>query len=562
MIREINIENLGVIASARLSLDKGLSVLTGETGAGKTMVLSSIAWLMGKKADPALVRYGSETGSVEGVFTVPDPVKIQVEEAGGFTEEDELIIVRQVPAQGRSRAIAGGRSVPAGLLGQIGEQLLKVHGQSDQLLLRTASEQLRILDEYGGQEHRKLIEAYMQAFQERSQLLKQWQEWQASEQQREQEIENLQFGLEKLAELEPVRGEEQEIQALIERLSNVEELSQAAETAYYALYGSDSQDVNNLLSEAIRALENAGGADPELLSYASSLQDSQYVIADVAEALRAYADALDDDPQELSRLQQRLASLRGAARNWASGVDEWIDWGEAARKRLEDLAGPENLSVRFEKELTLAEEKLTQLGIQLTSSRKKLAEDLTSLVNQELRNLAMANSGFMIAVEEEKDFTAKGKDRVSFGLKSTPQAALRALNQGASGGELSRIMLALEVSLSGNKTSFLAGEQAYVPTFIFDEVDSGVGGETALKIGERLARLAQNAQVIVVTHLPQVAAWAQHHYVVKREGNDTQVHQLKEKERVEEIARMLSGHADSESAKIHAQELLKNCNMG
>lgn len=560
MIEQLSITNLGVISQADLRFSPGFTALTGETGAGKTMVLSSIELLLGQKSNSNLVRYGETELAVEGIFTsalASTPVQTVIE-AGGIVEEGEIILARTVRAKGRSRSHAGGRTVPSGILSKIGGELVTIHGQAEQLNLRTGSRQLALLDSYGQDGHQEVLKQFREKYHSWQQLKADLDQWENQQQAREMEVSRLQEGLGLQEKLQPYLGEEDELLRKIERLGNIEDLREAASRAYSYLSGSDGdgKDAASLVGAAVQALERGGQSDEELLQLAQGIRDASAIIMDISAEVGAYLSDLEADPGELDNSQSRLSQLRNAYRPYAKDLDSWLSWAEMARQKLTELSGPNNQGTRLREELEKTGSELQTLGSKLTRNRQSLAKELQKKVAEELGGLQMQNAGFEIVVESSPNPSINGYDQVVFGLRQAKGAPVRPVAQGASGGELSRIMLALEVSLA---TRCLSPD---TPTFIFDEVDAGIGGQTALAVGERLARLAQHTQVIVVTHLPQVAAWADKQLVVTKTGNQAGVREVTGEEREAEIARMLAGKAQSKSALDHARELISSCRLG
>ena len=553
MIDEIEIRHLGVIDHTCLRPGPGLTVVTGETGAGKTMVLTSIALLMGRKADSGIVRHGEDVCQVDGIFIEPPagPAHAIVAEAGGMTEDDAIMIGRTVPVSGRSRAYAGGRAVPAGVLAEIGAHLVTVHGQADQMVLRQSQAQRELLDEAGGETHARVLADYRDAWQAWSAAHGELEEFRAGEAGRALERERLEQGLEVLAALDPQAHEDDDLVVEIERMANTEDLRVAATTAHDLLSrGDDGLDCLSALGEAERALTHAAGMDTQLGEWAGMIDECGTVLQDVAASLASYLDDLSADPRLLAAKQQRLADLRRGMRPYASSVDEFLAWGEQAAQRVAEMTAPEyslDALDAAEQETRAARDAAARA---LHDSRVAVASALESAAREELAGLAMSDAGFVITVEDAP-LTSTGADAVTFGLTDAA-GRVRGIGQGASGGELSRIMLALEAALVDRY------QPLGRPTLIFDEVDAGIGGATASAVGARLARLAERHQVIVVTHLAQVAAYASTHVVVAREGDTTHVREVAGDERVSEIARMLAGDSDSEAARIHAAELLSS----
>ena len=560
MIDQLTINNLGVIPQAELSFSPGFTALTGETGAGKTMVLSSIGLLLGKKADSALVRYGEKELAVEGIFVTDSSSQAAalLTEAGGLVEDGEIILARTVPARGRSRCHGGGRTIPSGVLSQIGSELVTIHGQAEQLRLRSEARQLALLDSFGGSSHQELVAEFGATYTSWRHLQTQLEDWENQRQAREIEVSRLKEGVELQEKLQPEPGEEDQLLHKIERLGNVEDLREAAQAAYNYLGGdgSDSAGAASLVSAAIQALEKGAQSDEELSELVRGLRDASSIILDISAEAGAYLSNLEADPALLDQAQSRLSQLRHAYRTWAKDLDSWLTWADTARDRIIQLSGPQNQGTVLEEQLEKAASQLQTLGKKVSRARLALAKTLKKEVAGELAALHMPDAGFDIELKSLAEPNSHGFDQVTFGLRAGVNAEIRPLGQGASGGELSRIMLALEVTLAAK--SLAKG----TPTFIFDEVDAGIGGATALAVGERLARLAKHAQVIVVTHLPQVAAWADKQLVVSKNNDIAQVREVAGSKREREIARMLAGKADSKSALDHARELINACSVG
>ncbi len=578
MLDEIAIENLGVIQSARVTLSRGLTVITGETGAGKTMVLTGLGLLMGGKADPGSVRPGASSAAVEGRWQVGDrpTVAERVADAGGSVDDDgSVVVLRTVAAGGRSRAHLGGRSVPQTVLAEIADDLVTVHGQADQLRLRTSSKQRQALDAFAGPAHQATVDEYRTAWARQAGLQGELDDLTARSAERAREAELLRLGLAEVERVDPRPGEDVELQALVARLGNVEALRLSATEAHEALAGEDLAEATSaveLLTRARRALEAAAQDDAELAELASRVADAGYLVADAATELSAYVTDLQADPAALEAAHTRLAALTALTRTYGESVDDVLRWASEAGLRLLDLDdGGERLRA-LAQAITEVDEELARLRQKITSGRAAAGERLAGVVTEELHGLAMAGAHLEVAVTEAEP-GPWGGDQVTFSLVPHPGAPARPLGKGASGGELSRVMLAVEVALAeaavaraGQERSRGASSAGILPTFVFDEVDAGVGGRAAVEVGRRLARLARNTQVIVVTHLAQVAAFADTHLVVTKSaggaGTVTGVDEVRDEERVRELARMLSGQDDSDVARQHAEELLASSAMG
>lgn len=563
MIEEIHIRDLGIITDARLPLEPGFSVLTGETGAGKTMVVTALGMLLGARSDASSVRNGAKNALAEAVIRLPRGHRALAlaEEAGGTTEEideqsSELLLARTVNASGRSRAHVGGCSAPIGTLAQIGQSLVAVHGQSDQLRLKSPAEQRQSLDLYAGEELASLLEKYRENYERYRAVAAELKEVRENSRARALEAQSLQGALEEIAAVNPRAGEEDELKAEMVKLMNVEALRIASAIALTALSGSEyssgeEANVMGLLDAARSALQGQASADEELAALEARVNELMILTTDIASDLSSYAASLDvEGPERLAQVQTRRAQLATLMRKYGADIAEVLEWAEESRARLDTLVDDPQRQETLETELVQLRKVLGEQAEELTNLRRAAAQKLADAVSEELTALAMPNASLVVEVAEAEKFSVHGRDTVTFMLAPHRTAVPRPLGKGASGGELSRVMLALEVVLA---------EVDPVPTFIFDEVDSGVGGKAAIEIGRRLAMLARHVQVLVVTHLPQVAAFADQHILVLKndDASLSKVQVLTEEERVVELARMLSGHDQSESAREHARELLE-----
>ena len=556
MIEEILIRDLGVISEAKLEFGPGLTVLTGETGAGKTMVLNALGLLLGERSDSSAIRKGQEQAFVEGRWLLADSAVTRIRELGIELDDAELLVNRSVSAEGRSRAALSGKSVPVGILSEIGEQLVVVHGQSDQIRLRSAAAQREALDQFAGVELAKVKTDYTSVYANWKQAATRLSEITTQLEARSREADQIRSAVEELTSLDPKPGEDLELSEKASKLTHLEELRIAATAAHNQLSSEgfdDSSDAITLIGKARRALEAVSEHDPELASLAQQLKEIGFSLNETSANISGYLASLDSEGgQELERVQQRRADLTSAMRKYGPTLEEVISYFENSGARLLEL----DSSDKEIQELIALEQSLgkqaTSLAKTMTELRTKAASALAKSVTGELAALAMTGASLEVTVSQGSELGATGADQVAILLSAYPGAEPRPLGKGASGGELSRIMLAIEVVLAGSELA---------PTFIFDEVDAGVGGAAATEVGKRLATLAQNAQVIVVTHLPQVAAFATRHLRVLKSVSDqytsTDVVRLEGEAVVEELARMLSGLSESESGKTHAKELLE-----
>lgn len=574
MLRQIRIQGLGVIDDAALDLAEGLNVLTGETGAGKTMIVSGLGLLLGARGDAAMVRHGRSQALIEGVVDVPaaHPAWARAREAGADVEDD-LLLIRSVSTEGRSRAHVGGRQAPIGVLAELGELLVAVHGQADQWRLRRPEQHRLVLDEFGGQAVEAALSAYDAAY--RALAASQAELRRVSELARDRAVETevLRAGLDELERVDPRPGEDAALRAEDDRLSHIDALRAAAGGAHDALMGTDEPGSGGgaagLLADARAALTGPSVHDGDLGDLGRRAAELAYLAADLGADLAAYLDGIDADPARLAVVQERRAALARLTRSYGDTIDEVLDWGRRAAARLDELEGAHDRAAALREEAVARQGVLVEAALVLTRARAKAAAALGRAVTAELAHLAMGRASVTVAVERQEDpdglplpdgtrvrFGPHGIDTVEIRLAANPGAPARSVARAASGGELSRVMLALEV-VTGGAASDDAGVRP--TTFVFDEVDAGVGGKAALDVGARLARLARHAQVLVVTHLPQVAAYADRHLVIHKSSDgqitSSGVTALEEEGRLAELARMMAGDA-SDVALRHAAELL------
>ena len=563
-LEEISIKNLGIIESSTLELGRGLNVLTGETGAGKTMILTALNLVLGGKSDQSLVRTGSDRLVASASFDIHKPLQSVLEDEGAVIDEGSLILTRSINADGKSKAAAGGVSVTAGVLTKIGENLIEVHGQSANQQIVKSSKQRELLDRFAGLELARSLSTYQEVYASYLELKNRLKAMKDASSKRDGEIAELEEFSLAWTKLKAVRGEAATTEDEINRLSSVEDLRIASTGSIAALEDEESGALTSLGS-AKKYLEVAKGKDSKLDQILTSVSEAFFLAVEAARELASYSSGLEADPNRLDVLQTRKAEIIAFVKRWGSSSDldgqlvELSQRAKSAKLAILDLHGGDERIAELEVELLETKKTLINSAAALSKLRNTYAVKLGQEVTHEISQLAMPHTTFYVQVEtidyaselKESDFTTLGCDEVSMLIEGHPGATKIALGKGASGGEMSRIMLGLEVVIAKTHP---------VGTYIFDEVDAGVGGKAAIEVGKRLHKLAQHAQVIVVTHLPQVAAWGDTHFVVRKssDGVVTQsgVQKLTESERVDEIARMLAGLEESTSAKEHASELL------
>jgi DNA repair protein RecN (Recombination protein N) len=558
VIEEIAIRDLGVIGRATLPLGPGFTAVTGETGAGKTMVVTALGLLLGQRAESGVVRSGSAQAVVDGRWVVPGDgaVADRVRDAGGDVDDGELFLSRVVSAEGRSRAVVGGRTAPIGVLGDLADHLVVVHGQSEQIRLKSAQAQRAAVDAHGGAPLAEAAVSYRAAFEAWQAARDELDEITRDRDARRAEAEALRAAIDEIESVSPVAGEADELDATAERLSNSEDLRLAAGLAHEVLSTDavdGTRDVLGMVEEARRQIERVSPHDRALEPIADLLAEVSVQVSETSSRLSSYLGSLDADAAgELEVVQTRRAELGSLMRKHGPTLDDVLRVLDDGSRRLVELDSDDDRLAQLDDEVAqFRAEAEARAGV-LTELRRASGADLSTRVSAELGALAMTGAEIVVEVTPRDELGASGADAVALLLRPHPGSEPRPLGKGASGGELSRVMLALEVVMAGSSD---------VPTFVFDEVDAGVGGSAAIEIGRRLAELAERAQVIVVTHLAQVAAFATNHLRVVKDASGevtaSSVQQLEGDERVAEMARLLSGLPDSTSGLDHARELLE-----
>lgn len=563
-LEEISIRGLGVIEEANLELGPGFTVLTGETGAGKTMVLTALSLVLGGKADSSLVRKGRDRLVATATFKIQPIIEEIAQEMGAVAEDGELILTRTLNSEGKSRASAGGVAVPASVLSELGEALIEIHGQAASMSITKVAKQREILDRYAGSRLNEVRNHYRSALESYSSLKAKIASLKSNVAGREKEIAALQEFSKAFTKLKPRAGEASALLTEISRLSSVESLRTSVGDSVSLLIAEETGIVD-ALATVKRNLESVADKDPLIDEILAAVTDSFFQLSEAAQTAHLYLEDLEADPQRLDMAQARRAELNAFLKRYASVEEaddqilELIRRHELVAESIADLTGGEDRLAQMEEELDLLFEQLLSSSQILSEVRRDFADQLSTSVTEEIHVLSMPHTQFFCTVSSPdysqklspNIFTITGADDVSMLLQAHRDGPLVQVAKGASGGELSRIMLALEVVLA---------ESEPVGTYIFDEVDAGVGGKAAVEVGRRLRQLSQFAQVIVVTHLPQVAAWADSHFVVRKNDNgavsQSDVVKVTGDLRIEEIARMLAGQEESQSAREHAAELL------
>jgi len=563
VIEYLHIRDVGVIAEADVELAPGLVVVTGETGAGKTMVMTALDLLFGGKSNPALIRAGSVKAEVEAGIRVEDPAALA--QRHDLDVDDDLLILGRSVAPQRSRAWLAGRGAPASVLADIGDDLVVRHGQNDQRRLGSGRYRRALLDRFAGGAHgarltsfARLYEAYQAAASEVAAI-------EAKVAAAGQRADLLRHGVTEISAVNPVDGEDHAVRTELHRLENAIDLRTAFSQAYEALRGEEGSAESGL-GAAAAGLRRAARFDPQAEALADTIAQAQAVVSDVASQLITQQQSLDTDQARLDELQGRLAALNSLKRKYGPQLADVLDWCAKAEADLATVDGAEGLLAAAHARQAELASQLVDEGSELTRSRVAAATELSEDITAELGGLAMPHARMLITVQPAAEdaghplelpdgrrvaLRRDGFDEVAFAFVAHAGAPPRPVDQGASGGELSRVMLALEVALAGAHP---------VPVFVFDEVDAGIGGRAAVEVGRRLAALARTAQVLVVTHLPQVAAFADQHVLVSKQPDGqvtaSSVITLDGEQRRRELARMMAGQDGSDSALAHAEELI------
>jgi DNA repair protein RecN (Recombination protein N) len=561
MIEELSIHDIGVIAQAGIVFDPGFTVVTGETGAGKTMILTGVALVMGAKTDSAVVRTGAASAGADATFRLSQSSQVALreilEQSAAELEDDSLIISRSLNDAGRSKAAMGGRAVPASVLAEVSSRLVVVHGQADQSRLKSTAWQRSAVDAFAGESLSKTLEEYRAVRMRWRGAVRELADRTEKRLERERQANLHRLALDEIEAVSPVEGEDAELDRLSALLSHAQTLREATESAARALVGDDNSNATGAMGDVVgaqRALEGVQDLAPDLQKLGDRLKALIVELADLAAEASAFGRSIESDPQRLSTIEQRRHDLAVLRKKYGPELSDVIIWRDEVMAAVADVDADEARTAELEAVIATDAAVLGSLATKLTSIRSEAGNRFGAAISAELAQLAMPESSVLVEVTPNPisgEFGPDGADEISILLVPHPGAPARPIAKGASGGELSRIMLGMEVVLAGADP---------VPTFIFDEVDAGIGGKVAVEVGRRLAQLSKSAQVIVVTHLPQVAAFADRHIVVEKSSSkgvtSTTARPVEEAERVGELVRMLSGLADSDAGAAHAQELL------
>ncbi len=558
MLEELRVSNFALIEDLSLPLRAGLNVLSGETGAGKSIIIGAIGLLLGERALTEQIRHGEESAFVEGIFAPPGPAAAGIDallDGAGIEGSGTLIVAREMSRGGRSVGRVNGRTVPVFFLRELGELLVDLYGQHEHQSLLRPRYQLELLDYYGGEKTAAAVQLVERLYRKRQELTKRLEGLGRDSAERERRMEILSFQIEKIREARLEPAEEERLLQEEQILAHAERLGELLAESYARLYrGDERRDapaVIDLLALLQGSLEEAAGIDPELTPLVGLLESAAAQVEEVSHTLRDYQASFAYDPARLGAVQQRLEQLRSLKRKYGETVAGVLAFGKQAQEELDRLKQSESLAVELEKEIAGIGEQLAESSRRLTGLRREAAAALEPLLEKRFGELALPRARFRAALTGEEECTPRGRDRVEFLFSANPGEAVRPLAKIISGGEMSRVMLALKTIFAG---------QERIPTLIFDEIDAGIGGAPIQAVAEKLALLAAHHQIICVTHSPQIAAMADHHIRLFKElageRTQTRAEQLGDGERRLEIARMLDGAAIDRAGLEHVDSLL------
>lgn len=553
MICELSIQNVAVIEKLNIKFNAGMSVLTGETGAGKSIIIDSINMILGNKADKGLVRYGEEKANVSAVFEINKSLKAFFEEKGIECEDDMLFITRTISSEGKSVCRVNGEAQPLSVIREIAPRLINIHGQHDNQALLNSAKHIMFVDAYAGNE--KCIEEYKKLYLELRNIKKRLSELCMNDEERFRKADLLEYEIKEIEEAELRNGEEEELKEKRDIILNAEKITVNAAEAKAALYSDDAMCAYNGIYKAISALEKIEALDGGIKEARERLTDALYSVQDISETVMEFAENAEFDERALEETEERLEIYTKLKRKYGASVEEINQFAERASKELETLRNIDENTEEMRELEKKTEKLLKQKADELSETRKKAAAELRVRIEQALHELNMPSAEFYLKMEKTEDFLPDGCDKIEFLIKANEGEPEKPLVKIASGGELSRVMLAMK--------SILA-ECDGVDTLIFDEIDTGVSGSAAQKIADKLAILSSNRQVICITHLPQLAAMADNHYFIRKNVADgktkTEVMTLEAEPQIEELARIMGGEL-SEISKEHAKEFIKETEL-
>ena len=557
MLSELSITNFAIIESLSISFEKGLTVLTGETGAGKSIIIDAIHLLVGGRGSSDFVRHGEERAEIEGLFLLENASTVydKAQELGIKIEDDMIVLRREITKSGKSVCRINGKLVTIAILREMGGSLVDIHGQHEHQELMDETKHLSLLDQFGSKQITKSLSEYEQIYAKYEQAIRKLKSLNDNEQQMAQRVDLYQFQLNEIVQAQLQLDEDEKLMDEKKQLSNFERIFESVQTSYNAL--KDEQKGLDWISLVMGEMETAAELNPEYKDMAEAVSNSYYMLEEVAGSLRSQLDNLEYDPQRINEIEARLNEINGLKRKYGQTISGILEYGAKIEEELETLLNKETHIDQLKKEISSLKKDLIIEGNELTSLRKKLAGDLTDAIHNELKQLYMQKTVFEVKINSGETFISKsGMDEIEFYLSTNPGEPLKPLSKIASGGELSRIMLALKSIFSKHQE---------ITSIIFDEVDTGVSGRVAQAIAEKIHKVSTDSQVLCISHLPQVAAMADTHLYIEKETQDgrtkTKVKDLDHEGKIKEIGRMISGVEITDITKKHAQELLETANV-
>ena len=557
MLSELSITNFAIIESLSISFEKGLTVLTGETGAGKSIIIDAIHLLVGGRGSSDFVRHGEERAEIEGLFLLENASTVydKAQELGIKIEDDMIVLRREITKSGKSVCRINGKLVTIAILREMGGSLVDIHGQHEHQELMDETKHLSLLDQFGSKQITKSLSEYEQIYAKYEQAIRKLKSLNDNEQQMAQRVDLYQFQLNEIVQAQLQLDEDEKLIDEKKQLSNFERIFESVQTSYNAL--KDEQKGLDWISLVMGEMETAAELNSEYKDMAEAVSNSYYMLEEVAGSLRSQLDNLEYDPQRINEIEARLNEINGLKRKYGQTISGILEYGAKIEEELETLLNKETHIDQLRKEILSLKKDLIIEGNELTSLRKKLAGDLTDAIHNELKQLYMQKTVFEAKINSGETFISKsGMDEVEFYLSTNPGEPLKPLSKIASGGELSRIMLALKSIFSKHQE---------ITSIIFDEVDTGVSGRVAQAIAEKIHKVSTDSQVLCISHLPQVAAMADTHLYIEKETQDgrtkTKVKDLDHEGKIKEIGRMISGVEITDITKKHAQELLETANV-
>ena len=552
MLNQLSVRNVAVIDKLDINLHDGVSVLTGETGAGKSIIIDSINMILGDRANKELVRYGTDKAVVQAVFDAPKSVINILEENDIDVEDETVIITRQVTKEGKSVARINGMVVTLNILREISDRLINIHGQHDDQALLTPIRHITFLDAYADNE--EYINRYKDILSKKREIEKKISSLEMDEQEKMQRIDLLEYQVNEIKKASLEKGEEDDLREQRDIYTNAEQITKSVNEAYMNLYeGDEIQSAYDGISIAVNEISQISDLNPQLKSIYDTLNEIMYSLEDTAHEIKEFGETVEFDEQTLNEIEERLDLISRLKRKYGNSIEEILEYLKKAESELNDIKLSDERTNELKEELKNITKELKEKGNVLTQRRENAAKVLEENIEKSLHELNMEKSKFKVSIENDGTFYDNGMDKVEFLISTNPGEPLKPLVKIASGGELSRVMLAIK--------SILADSDG-VDTMIFDEIDTGVSGKAAMSIAKKLAVIAKNKQVICITHLPQLTAMADNHYLIQKntdgEMASTTLKELDEEGRELELARIIDGGEVTELALSHAKQMLEN----